>query len=88
MTMLLLHPIPQEHMGECGIIYARLRKTCDWLADQLNDAGGAFACRGPRSRAMGLPWQLLGDETETTGHAYFIHGCRCRNGQLPCGEDK
>eukprot|EP00887_Chlorella_sp_A99_P007120 scaffold2.g7120.t1 len=29
----------EEHREESGIIFARLRKTCDWLSDQLNDAG-------------------------------------------------
>lgn len=24
--------------GECGIIYARLRATCDWVAGELADA--------------------------------------------------
>ena len=28
----------QSHEGECGIIYARLRATCDWLAGALSDA--------------------------------------------------
>eukprot|EP00887_Chlorella_sp_A99_P007094 scaffold2.g7094.t1 len=28
-----------EQRAESGIIFARLRKTCDWLSDQLNDAG-------------------------------------------------
>ncbi len=26
----------KEHADECGIIYARLRATCDWLASALN----------------------------------------------------
>ena len=26
----------KEHAAECGIIYARLRATCDWLASALN----------------------------------------------------
>lgn len=28
----------QSHQGGCGIIYARLRATCDWLAGALSDA--------------------------------------------------
>lgn len=24
--------------GQCGIVYARLRATCDWLASALSDA--------------------------------------------------
>ena len=27
-----------ERRGQCGIIYARLRTTCDWLAGALCDA--------------------------------------------------
>jgi superfamily II DNA helicase RecQ len=28
----------RERQGQCGIIYARLRKTCDWLASELQNA--------------------------------------------------
>ena len=28
----------QQHADECGIIYASLRSTCDWLASALNNA--------------------------------------------------
>jgi superfamily II DNA helicase RecQ len=28
-----------ERRGQCGIVYARLRATCDWLAGRLEDAG-------------------------------------------------
>lgn len=28
----------KEREGQCGIIYVRLRKTCDWLASELQNA--------------------------------------------------
>lgn len=29
----------EARRGQCGVIYARLRATCDWLAGALGDAG-------------------------------------------------
>jgi superfamily II DNA helicase RecQ len=29
----------EPRRGQCGVVYARLRATCDWLAGALCDAG-------------------------------------------------
>lgn len=44
-----------DRRGQCGIIYARLRATCDWLAGQLGDAdidcAAYHAGKDPQQRA-------------------------------------